>query len=94
MSDCAFRRKKQIYTAENQNEQNEISIFKFKDVMRSDGTYYKSGSIAFIINDWNGEVTFTDSEEIPIYTATNSERTISGKIRNSVMENSGESAWD
>ena len=93
LSNCSFRRKKQTYIAKNQKEQNEISIFKFKDVIRSDGTHYKSGSIAFVINDWTGEVTFTNSEEIPTYTATNTEGTISGSLRNSEMENSGESAW-
>ena len=93
LSNCSFRRKKQTYIAKNQKEQNEVSILKFKDVMRSDGTHYESGSIAFVINDWTGEVTFTDSEEIPIYTATNAERAISGSLRKSEMENSGESAW-
>ena len=70
-----------------------MSIFKFKNVVRAHGTYYKSGSITFIIDNWTGEIIFTDSEVIPNYTATNGEITISGSIKSSVMKNSGESAW-
>jgi len=93
LNNCAFRRKEYKYIAQDQEEKNGISIFKFKKVVRANGTYYKSGSITFIIDNWTGEIIFTDSEVIPNYTATNGEITISGSIKRSVMKNSGESAW-
>ena len=46
-----------------------------------------------MIDNWTGEIIFTDSEVIPNYTATNGEIKISGSIKSSVMKNSGESAW-
>ena len=93
LNNCSFRRKEYKYIAQDQEEKNGISIFKFKKVVRANGTYYKSGSITFIIDNWTGEIIFTDSEVIPNYTATNGEITISGSIKSSVMKNSGESAW-
>ena len=93
LNNCSFRRKEYKYIAQDQEEKNGISIFKFKKVVRANGTYYKSGSITFIIENWTGEIIFTDSEVIPNYTATNGEITISGSIKSSVMKNSGESAW-
>jgi len=93
LNNCSFRRKEYKYIAQDQEEKNGISIFKFKNVVRVHGTYYKSGSITFMIDNWTGEIIFTDSEVIPNYTATNGEITISGSIKSSVMKNSGESAW-
>ena len=93
LNNCSFRRKEYKYIAQDQEEKKGISIFKFKKVVRANGTYYKSGSITFIIDNWTGEIIFTDSEVIPNYTATNGEITISGSIKSSVMKNSGESAW-
>ena len=46
-----------------------------------------------MINDWNGEMTFTGFETLPSYTATNGEITISGSVQSGEMKNSGESAW-
>lgn len=93
LNNCSFRRKEYKYIAQDQKEKNVISIFKFKNVVKAHGTYYKSGSITFMVDDWTGEIIFKDSEEIPNYTATNGEITISGSIQSSVMKNSGESAW-
>ncbi len=93
LDNCSFRRKEQTKIATTQKAKNEIAIFKFKDVIRANGTHYKSGSIAFVINDWNGEMTFTGFETLPSYTATNGEITISGNVQSGEMKNSGESAW-
>ena len=93
MNNCSFRRKEHKYIAQDQEEKNKISIFKFKNVVRAPGTYYKSGSITFMEDDWTGEIIFKDSEEILNYTATNGEITISGSLQSSMLKNSGESAW-
>ena len=93
LDNCSFRRKEHRYIAKNQEEKNRISIFKFKNVVRTHGTYYKSGSITFMIDGWTGEIIFKESEKIPSYSATNGEIAISGSIKSSVLKNSGESAW-
>jgi len=93
LNNCSFRRKEHKYIAQDQEEKNKISIFKFKNVVRAPGTYYKSGSITFMKDDWTGEIIFKDSEEILNYTATNGEITISGSLQSNMLKNSGESAW-
>lgn len=62
--------------------------FESKDLAWADaetGSYYNSGTLSLIVNDWSGTLTYAGRQTLPTFVMTRGEETVNGSIAGEVL---------